>query len=273
MASLSTYNQLVTLIAEKMEVMNSLDARAMASEITLQINNTLYNGLLLKSMHQQPINRIALLIPPHLHNFVSLSAAWEAYNLVHGRKQSSNQITEEIKVVCTLPVQFRNNEKMLQVASETGIWPGSLISSIYELFEIVSNELIVVSPYWSTSGTVILLRHITRGRLDGVKIKILTQPASEHTDDAKRALHILKTSLTEKGAIVEIYCPFTVDENFPLIHAKVIVCDGLYSYLGSANFSFNGIEQNVEMGVRIQGPQVQPIRDWLYAMHLQLDKW
>jgi phosphatidylserine/phosphatidylglycerophosphate/cardiolipin synthase-like enzyme len=273
MAKCSTYNHLVTVIAEEMETMKPSDARAMASEITLQINDTLNNGLISKGEYQPSVNRIEKLVPPNLRNSISLSAAWEAYNRAHGVNSRSNQSTEEIEVICTLPLQFRDNEKMRVAGRNTGIWPGSLISTIYELFEVVSNELIIVSPYWSTSGTTVLLRHITRSRLDGVEVNVITQPACKHSDDARKALQILKEYLLKKGAKVGIYCPFSADENFPLIHAKAIVCDGLEAYLGSANISFNGIEQNVELGVRLCGPHAQSIRDWLHAIFLQLDKW
>lgn len=41
------------------------------------------------------------------------------------------------------------------------------------------------------------------------------------------------------------------------IHAKTVIVDGTRAYVGSSNFTRNGLERNVELGTLLSGPVVQ----------------
>lgn len=43
---------------------------------------------------------------------------------------------------------------------------------------------------------------------------------------------------------------------YPPFHAKTIVTDGEYCYIGSANFTHGGMSRNVEVGVRVQSEHI-----------------
>jgi phosphatidylserine/phosphatidylglycerophosphate/cardiolipin synthase-like enzyme len=42
----------------------------------------------------------------------------------------------------------------------------------------------------------------------------------------------------------------------PAIHAKVVVADARFVYLGSANFSPTSLDRNRELGLRVEDPRL-----------------
>ena len=49
-------------------------------------------------------------------------------------------------------------------------------------------------------------------------------------------------------------------------YAKLLVCDGLNTLITSANFSYHGLHENIEIGVRIQSPSVIRLVEFIEAM-------
>ena len=58
-----------------------------------------------------------------------------------------------------------------------------------------------------------------------------------------------------------------------MLHAKAVIKDGVEAYLGSANFSNGGVEQSIELGMRVGGEQAVAIRRWAQAMVEIFDDW
>lgn len=51
------------------------------------------------------------------------------------------------------------------------------------------------------------------------------------------------------------------DHPYTKLHAKVLVVDRLEALVGSANFTFHGLESNLELGLRVRGPQAAAIAE------------
>jgi hypothetical protein len=45
------------------------------------------------------------------------------------------------------------------------------------------------------------------------------------------------------------------------LHAKVLVVDRVEMLVGSANFTFHGLESNLELGLRVRGPQARAVAE------------
>ena len=57
----------------------------------------------------------------------------------------------------------------------------------------------------------------------------------------------------------------------PLLHAKLVLADGAFGYLGSANLTGNGLQKHLELGIGFRGESRQEI-EWLLRQVL-LSKW
>ena len=51
------------------------------------------------------------------------------------------------------------------------------------------------------------------------------------------------------------------DHSFTKLHAKCLVVDRLDALVTSANFTFHGLESNLELGLRVRGPQAGAIAE------------
>jgi phosphatidylserine/phosphatidylglycerophosphate/cardiolipin synthase-like enzyme len=51
------------------------------------------------------------------------------------------------------------------------------------------------------------------------------------------------------------------DHPYTKLHAKVTVVDRREALVGSANFTFHGMESNLELGLRVRGPQAAAIAE------------
>lgn len=264
-----TYSYLVETIARSMREMSSTEARALASDIT-----TLVNASLSKVIGTQHNLELAGgMVPEVVRNSSTLSVGWDAYRQVHESQSGGLIRAVPVTVLCTLPPSFRNTSLVRCMAVQTGIWAGTLMTEMYELIQTANQEVVIVAPYWSPQGVAGLLRHVTRSDMHGVKVYIITQPAKDLKKEGLDAIQLLRQGLAIKSANVTILSPKREDGKTPLIHAKTVIRDGIEVYLGSANYSANGVEQSFELGVRLQGPAAQGVRDWVGVLMDSFEAW
>lgn len=168
-----TRGLLVRSIVDAMNLLGKKGAAALASEITHLINGSLGNsdtGLC------DPDTRAlaAKLIPKDLRNLGTLTLGWEAYRHWVDGAQSESPPSPGAQVVCSVPGGFVGEGLVSTELRSTGIWPGSLVASLYGMFDRVARELHLISPYWSSNGIQVLLRHISRPDFAGVRVCVLT---------------------------------------------------------------------------------------------------
>jgi phosphatidylserine/phosphatidylglycerophosphate/cardiolipin synthase-like enzyme len=51
------------------------------------------------------------------------------------------------------------------------------------------------------------------------------------------------------------------DHPYTKLHAKVLIVDRVEMLVGSANFTFHGLEANLELGLRVRGPQAREVAE------------
>lgn len=262
-----TYQYLLATVTAAMRELPAVEARLLAGEIT-----DLVNRQMVGSTHAQG-GIASTLLSPALRNVTTLSIGWDAYEVLYGSRTSRPQAGTSTTVVCTLPTSYRNTARVREMAEKTGIWPGSLMAALYELVQNAEHDLVIVAPYWSSLGVEELLRHVTRESMRGVRVMILTQPSGNLTPDALLAVSQLRSSLTSRAASVTIRSPQDENGQVPLIHAKVVVRDGIEAYVGSANVSAAGVEHSFELGVRLHGSAVLGVKAWLDVLITQFETW
>lgn len=93
----------------------------------------------------------------------------------------------------------------------------------------------------------------------GVQLSILS------TSDALKNINLDQY----KGYNIHIYTPFDFKKKTDVFsHAKFCLSDGIQVYLGSANFTFAGLNNNLEMGVFSKGTLAKQVESfWAYMMN------
>ena len=266
MSRSDTYDVLKEEIARAMTGMSTDRARKLAEKITFLINDHLSGR---KSIPDS--EAAAKLVPQEVRTMTMLTVGWDAFYQSSGRV--TELATDSMTVICTLPPAYRNSKSTRKMSSNSGIWPGSLMRAIHELIQSSSSEIVIMAPYWSTQGVEELTRNITRDSMAGVTVIMLTQPRSNLTHDAVLAITQLKDWMENRQANVTLYCPKADSDPVPLLHAKAVVRDKLEAYVGSANFSLGGVEQSIELGVRISGSAVRGLREWIDTLIAYGEVW
>ncbi|MCD8560227.1 MAG: phospholipase D-like domain-containing protein [Shewanella xiamenensis] len=246
--------------------MTEEDATHLAFQISESINHYLFN-------HVRPSNESVLvteLIPCELRSHAILNIGWDA---LHRLKNESNLDVMEVDFITTLPAQFRLTSEANQLRNDTGIWGGSLLSSIAEIINSAKHELYVIAPYWSINGVKALISSLDRLEKPELKVRILTQPAEKLNHEELKAVSHLKEFFLGLKTNFKILAP-TMENSFtPLIHAKSVIADGRDAYIGSANYTASGIEHSIEIGARFKGDGVRPLLVWAKYLENVLEDW
>ncbi len=125
----------------------------------------------------------------------------------------------------------------------------STVELLYKLAIASARKTILIqNPYFVPGEDVIdLLREAVRR---GVRVRIML-PGSDAVDSklVLHAGHVHYRALLEAGVELYEYTP-------TLLHAKVMVVDGLWSHVGSTNFDARSFEINDEVSVGMIDPEV-----------------
>lgn len=269
MGRADTYQLLVDSIAAEMVKLSQYEARQLAFDITSLINSAMINEV----PSSKESGRAERLMPAAVRNVSSLTAGWDAYRVTHEPGTVSIQDLSQTRVVCTLPSSLRNQQSIRKLGTESGIWAGSLMKSIYDLINRAERELVIVAPYWSIHGVDSLLRHVTRDSMSGVQITLMTPPRCKLDSSDIDGVIKMRDTLISKKATVRIYSPKIEDGRVALLHAKTVVMDESEAYLGSANYSASGVEQGFELGVRLHGAGARGIKMWAETLCEHFEKW
>ena len=93
------------------------------------------------------------------------------------------------------------------------------------------------------------------------------------TEPNRQGLGEFESWMRGEGANVKILVPKRLsDGSDPMVHAKVMLADGERGYLGSANFSENGLHKSIEAGVGLRGPAVFHLESWYRNMWPYFDE-
>ena len=56
------------------------------------------------------------------------------------------------------------------------------------------------------------------------------------------------------------------DNDMAALHAKLLICDRLSALITSANFSYQGLHSNIEIGIRVTSPAIGKLTEFIQAM-------
>lgn len=107
-----------------------------------------------------------------------------------------------------------------------------------QLIAGAKNEIIIIVPYISGNQLINIL-----DTLDGIKIRILTRLSLEDFINNSSDINILNKLIKNPNIQIRYYSN---------LHAKIYVIDGEKAIVTSANFTQNGMYNNLEYGVLVE---------------------
>lgn len=188
--------------------------------------------------------------PWHAYKF----ALWDDEKLFYALQSKLDLL------LATMPIEYRTSKGM--PGRLVGPYADSLVATIAKLINVAEKELLVVSPYWSEEGVRELELRLEKRPKEHLKVMILT--AAERDSENRAGLAAFKKVFRNYFSTeVAILKPRRLDgDRLPFVHAKAIVSDRKRAYLGSANFSQNGLRHSIEMGVSVSGTYALQMHEW-----------
>ena len=154
----------------------------------------------------------------------------------------------------------------LSQTSAVGYEAESLVVKFCDLISRADSELLVVMPYWSHQGVDELRSRLKIEKRDNFVVTIIT-PNNPDQRDAEGIEAFKDLMKGNYKAVVKHFVPKKLDSGYtPFMHAKVIVSDRKYGYVGSANLSNYGLNKSIEMGVSLTGTPALHAHEWFESI-------
>ena len=120
-------------------------------------------------------------------------------------------------------------------------------------------SLLLVSPYLSASGMRAIKGAVAVAAKGGASVTVVTAPLDDNAGRNRQAIQELRDG--DEGALIarmlRVLVPAPGFDQ--LIHSKLLVVDRERGYIGSANFSWHGLESNLELGVCLEPGQATAV--------------
>lgn len=175
--------------------------------------------------------------PEALRMACSGGAAW-----VLGRRSAPRSDSWEL--VASLPPDVRLPTGLRRTTGET------LVALVSE----AEHTLRFAAPYVDEAGLGVLTDVVAAATSRGVSVEVFQQARWGRTElDAVRALQAAVAQLGNKSLLRLA----RLKAEAPFAHLKVLVVDGAWAYIGSANMTAAAlVGRNLELGVLVRGPDV-----------------
>jgi nucleotide-binding universal stress UspA family protein len=167
-------------------------------------------------------------------------------SLAHGRMIATGN-DKVIEVVCTAPSRF-------------GIPVRTTFATAVEMIRAARHETVMVG-YVFTEGARELLKELAEARRDrGVRVMLIGNRMHE-------CLPILDTIWPADSPRPQIFTR-EIDPEDPMaaLHAKLLICDNDAALVTSANFSYHGLHENIEIGVKVRSAAMARLVELFQAM-------
>ena len=130
---------------------------------------------------------------------------------------------------------------------------GSLIDALGGALRAAHESVFVATPYFVPGPT--LQHHLRSAALSGVAVELLLPERCDHRSIDFAARYYLEP-LLEAGVRVFRRAP-------PLLHAKAVIVDGVWSTVGSVNVDARSLNLNYEMNVEVLSADfARDLRAW-----------
>ena len=185
--------------------------------------------------------------------------------LLQGRLWAKEMDGSELSIVMTAPKAPSTFKSELATLGHKR----SLINGTQETFEDLARKSMkkftVMSPFLDELGAehlVALFEACAENVEKELILRFLSEPHS--SPRFPTGFLAIRDKLTELGVSVFDYSIERPGSNLlETFHAKVMICDSEYAYLGSSNFHKYSIENSMELGALITGPSVNILRNLL----------
>ena len=137
----------------------------------------------------------------------------------------------------------------------SGLGLRSIQSTIEEMIMDSQHE-IIIATYAITGRVEELFRLLEDAASRGVNITIMINHLSEQPEEVRGLL----LSLSRRYPNVTIYDFYEVNR---AMHMKVVAVDRKRAFIGSANITWRGMTENLEVGVVVEGESAEKISNAL----------
>jgi len=215
-------------------------------------------------------------------NFIELTATSKEFekSMVRLRKKPELHLDEKEplsypKIVLSLPpYNLFGLESELKYA---GVVFSDMKTEIKKMFERATTDIYICSPFLQMNGVKEFLPTLISKAKNGVNVKIISrQIGKDDVDSRFDEIKKLYKSFIEKGATVLIrnYHYSSKREIESSTHAKLIICDYKYAYIGSGELRAYSFEKNFEVGIIVEGElatHLGIIFDRLFAVSMEVN--
>jgi len=260
---------LIKALAMHMKTMTAEQACTLADELTTLVSTYI------RGIHEggraavSPLERLPS-FPEETWNELTIGVPWEAYSHVHG-VYGGPFIASSTQALCSAPAQL--DVILAEQAMNSGLWGGSLLVALGNILEGVEKDLVVFSPYWRADGVQALLAAAGRQSYAGVNVTVFSQPKVWMKASDKDGLAYFINILRAAGALVQVLAPRAKEGLTPILHAKLLIADGVRAYVGSANFTKSGLDHGLEAGVLVEGETANAFSEWSKVIAAIFEPW
>lgn len=176
------------------------------------------------------------------------------YSAFH-KQRNFAVIDDNLKDITEIESVFNADWQQRHLKQQTWrlLWsPINMRSSLLHLIQSASHSIKI---YAMGLNDYKIIGALAQAAKKGVAVKLLMTNAYNKLNYSK--LHYLKKA----GVVVHL-------NQFPIIHAKMILVDDSKAYVGSANFTKASLDNNRELGVEVRNPAIlellnhQFLQDW-----------
>jgi phosphatidylserine/phosphatidylglycerophosphate/cardiolipin synthase-like enzyme len=160
-----------------------------------------------------------------------------------------NAQSDSVEIACTAPARL-------------GVPLRTTYATALEMVKNAQNEILVVG-YVFTEGAKSLLEEVAKASLDRrVRVTIIGNRMEDH-------LPTLRSVWPAGCPQPRVFsCPANLRDEMSALHAKVLVCDSSAALVTSANFSYHGLHENIEIGVKIVSPSVARLAEFFNSLRV-----
>lgn len=165
----------------------------------------------------------------------------------------------QFEFVCTLP----DSDPAFTDLTPSDFDMRQITSALLKLCREAEDDLTVVSPYLESIGVEWLRPGIKAALRRGVDVTIVSRELTTGEPNFEALDNLLGLAGGGHGqlSVYDYYEPRS-DSQAPLytLHSKVIVADREAAYVGSANFTRYGFNENLEIGAILRGRRVAELQ-------------
>jgi phosphatidylserine/phosphatidylglycerophosphate/cardiolipin synthase-like enzyme len=166
--------------------------------------------------------------------------------LAHARSAGS-LADEQVDVVCTAPSRF-------------GVPLRTTFATAVEMVQTARQTIFVIG-YIFTGGARAFIEQLAAASRDrAVQVTLI---GNRMRDQLSIIRSMWPADCPPPGIFSREASP---TDDMAALHAKLLICDNIVALITSANFSYHGLHENIEVGVKIRSPSVARLVEFIQAM-------